>query len=76
MKVRTGATKNGRVIDIELDSDDGEHTFHDWKILTTAEKFKRLSAEADKLLVYYLAREHIISSDYAHQRVKEIRESV
>ena len=74
MRVKSGARKDGRLIEVELDSEDGESQFSDWKILTTADRFKRLTAEADTLVVYYLAREGLISTDLATQRVREIRD--
>lgn len=72
MRIRTGAVQQGRTIEVELDDSDGEVAFTNWGEMSTADRFKKLSAKADSLVVYYLVRENLIPTTYAQERMQAL----
>ena len=78
MKIRTEATgPNGRTIAVELDSEDGRNAFGAaWDSWPLNDQFRRLSAKADSLLVFYMAREHLMSPEQAKARITALREAM
>ena len=74
MKVRSGVLHEGRTIDVELEDQDGELAFgREWDEMALFDRFKRLSAKADSLVVYYMAAENMISKARAESRLAAIR---
>ena len=78
MNVRTEASSpnGGRSIAVELSDADGELEWDDWAQMAVPERFRRLSARADMLLVVYLARENMITPEQARQRLATLRTAV
>ena len=77
MKVRTEAAgPQGRGIAVELDSYDGAAAFPDWDDLNVNDRFRKLSAKADVLLVFYMAREHMITPEHAKTRIAALKEAM
>lgn len=77
MNVRTEAAgPNGRSIAVELSDEDGRASFPDWDRLVTNDRFRKLSAKADSLVVFYLARENIVTPEYARQRIAALKEAM
>ena len=75
MRITCGTTYEGRTIEVTLDDDDGRlaEGSEEWAVMSVADRFKVLARDADELVVFYLAKEHIISKEYAAQRIREIR---
>ena len=77
MNVRTEAAgPGGRSIAVELSDADGASAFPGWDQLSVADRFKKLSAKADSLLVYYMAREHMMTPEQARSRLLVLREAM
>lgn len=78
MKVRTETTApNGRSIAVELNDHDGLAAFgFGWEGLGINDQFKKLSAKADSLLVFYMAREHMITPEEARARMAALKEAM
>jgi hypothetical protein len=77
VNVRTEATvQGGRTFAVELDNRDGAASFPDWDEMPINDRFRKLSAKADSLLVFYLAREHMITPDQAKHRMAALREAL
>jgi hypothetical protein len=66
----------GRSIAVELDEADGRLAFRDWDDLGVNERFRKLSAKADSLIVFYLAREHAITPEHARSRASALKEAM
>jgi len=75
MRVTTGTTCEGRTIEVTLDDDDGRlaEGSEEWAVMSVADRFRVLARDADELVIYYLCKEHLISKEYAQQRIREIR---
>jgi hypothetical protein len=77
VNVRTEAAgPNGRTIAVEVNDQDGRESFPDWDSMSINDRFRRLSAKADSLLVFYLARENIITPEYARQRMAALKQAM
>jgi len=77
MNIKTGASLgNGRTISVEVSDADGQDSFPDWDTLSTNDKFRKLSAKADSLVVYYLAREHAITKEHAKDRMLVLKQAM
>lgn len=77
MRVKTGAVVTGRSFDIELDEVDGEMQWPEkWPQWGIAERYKRLTALADLLLVKYMVDESLYPADTGSKRLKKLSEVV
>ena len=72
MKVRSEASKNGQSLAVELTDDDGAEIREDWGDLPLNARVSLLQKHADKLVVMWLARNELISMEFAKQRLKEL----
>lgn len=77
MNIRSEAAgPQGRSVAVELTDDDGRLAFPDWDDMALNDRFRRLSAKADTLVVFYLARENIVTPEYARQRIAALKEAM
>lgn len=76
MNIKTGMTKDGRTVEVELGDQDGHEQFPDWENMKTAHKFRALIAFGDMLVMDYARSERLLPEDYARQRLQELAEVV
>lgn len=78
VRVRTEASTpgGGRGIAIELDDSDGRQEFPGWDDMSTNDRFRKLSAKADSLAVFYMAREHMMTPEQARARMAVLRQAM
>lgn len=72
MKVVTGTkTLGGREVQVELEDSDGERIFKDsWPELSVDQRFKKLAAYADVLVLQYLHRDDHITTEEFNVRLQ------
>lgn len=81
MRVTTGSTwetpLGTRRFDVELTEDDGERLWPgNWSTMSVHQRFLRLQCEADAMVMAYLARDGVVSADYARTRIADLRSRV
>ena len=76
MKVTSSAVSQGRTISVELEEQDVVPALYSqevWQTQSPQAKHRLMMQEADLMVVRYLWEAELITSEYAVQRINEIR---